>query len=190
MDALTDYRKCPPNAFGAIVELAGAAFACVDDLETGYTENIERLMEALRVVRPDFADLLFFDGLLHMRREEWSTAESIFRNLVERSMCLPASRGMLLKCLNERQADGWEKEARIIIDECGNDDTARLAKGFIAREELKDAAETAKRTGQRFVAPKCVSELQRGADADDADAEVVASPTARDMLLTMQYMRV
>src|ERR1700688_3076621 len=96
MDVLKDRHPCSPEAVGALVDLVRGAFARSGTLEQVDTDDIELLVEALHLMRPGRVEFSFFDGWLHMVRKEWSEAEALFRDLAERSVCVPASRGMLL----------------------------------------------------------------------------------------------
>jgi type III secretion protein HrpB1 len=124
-----------------------------------------------------------------MLREEWSDAAQLFRNLADRSICLPASRGMLLRCLKAGREPGWQEEARKVVDEGGDDEVIRLAKILLASDDVKQAVATAKRTG-RFVAPDSAREFESGARAEPASAATTPSQVTTDMQLVMQYMRI
>jgi type III secretion protein HrpB1 len=189
MDVLKDRPQCPSAVVGAIVDLVGVAFARAGTPAQVEIDDIEHLVEALHLLRPASAEFAFFDGWLHMLREEWSEAEWLFRDLVERSICLPSSKGMLLQCLKARQEFGWQDEARKLVEENGNEEVARLAKVLLASDELKQAVANAKRTG-RFVAPDSALAFENGAHGEDSGAVAPPSPTSSDMLLTMQYMRI
>ncbi|MET1477257.1 MULTISPECIES: HrpB1 family type III secretion system apparatus protein [Burkholderia] len=189
MDVLKDRPQCPSGVVGAIVDLVRVALARAGTPAQVDIDDLEHLVDVLHLLRPDSAEFAFFDGWLHMVREEWSDAERLFRNLVERSVCLPASKGMLLQCLKARQEFGWQEEARHLLEEGGNEEVERLAKVLLASEELKQAVATAKRTG-RFVAPDSALAFENGAHAEDGEAVATPSSSSSDMLLTMQYMRV
>lgn len=189
MDVLKDQPQCPSEVVGAVVDLVRAAFAQGGTPAKVDTDDLEHLVEVLHLLRPACAEFSFFDGWLHMLREEWSEAEWFFRDLVARSICLPASKGMLLQCLKARHEFGWQDEARKLAEECGDDDVGRLARALIASDDLKQAAVTAKRTG-RFVAPESVLAFEKGAQTDNGGAVATPSQTTSDMLLTMQYMRI
>ena len=189
MDVMKDRSSWPPAVVGAIVDLTGAAFANSGTRTGVDIEDIEHLVAMLHLLRPDNADFSFFDGWLHMLRDEWSEAEELFRHLVERSVCLPASRGMLLKCLKARDEFGWQDEARRIVEDEGDRDVTRLAKLLLAGDDLKHAAADARRTG-RFVAPESARSLDDEAAAGDSAAAQPQLPSANDMLMTMHYMRI
>lgn len=185
MDVLKDGSKCPSVVVVALVDLAGAAFARSGTRARLDIEDIEHLVDMLHLLRPDNADFSFFDGWLHMLREEWSDAEQLFRRLVDRSICLPASRGMLLQCLKSGQGFGWQDEARKIVDEGSDKDVIQLAKLLLAGDDLKQAAAEARRTG-RFVAPESARAFADEAKADERGA----SQSTSDVSLTMHYMRI
>jgi type III secretion protein HrpB1 len=189
MDVLKDRPQCPSELVGAIIDLVRAAFARGNTPEQADADDIEHVVEMLHLMRPACADFAFFDGWLHMLREEWSEAEGVFRGLVERSICVPASNGMLLQCLKARQEFGWQDEARRLVAESGDEEVARLAKVLLAGDDLKQAVATAKRTG-RFVAPESALAFEKGAQAGDSGALAPSLESTSDMLLTMQYMRI
>ncbi|MEA3120243.1 MAG: type secretion protein HrpB1 [Paraburkholderia sp.] len=191
MDVLKEQQQCPPAAVSAIIDMVGAVFAHRGKPLDIDIDDIEQLIELLHVVRPACAELAFFDGLLHAQRQEWDRAEEIFRALIARSLCLPASKGMLLRCLKEQQAFGWKDEAkRLLEDDEDDDNICRLARAYIARDDLKHAAADAKRTG-RFVTPESVLALDNPQPKHGGDRKAAASRQSNcDMLMTMQYLRV
>lgn len=189
MDVLTDWSQCPSTVVGSIVDLTGAAFAHCGTQAKLDIEDLEHVVDMLHLLRPDNADFSFFDGWLHMLREEWSDAEHLFRSLVDRAICLPSSRGMLLQCLKAAQDFGWQEEARRIVEDGGDKDVTRLAKLLLASDDLKQAAATARRTG-RFVAPESARAFEEEAGAEDSGAVATPTQSTSDVLLTMQYMRI
>jgi type III secretion protein HrpB1 len=189
MDVLKDQAECPPAAVGAIVDLVRAALAAYAGPARIEIDDIEQLVGVLHVMRPNRAEFAFFDGWLMMLREEWSDAAQLFRDLADRSLCLPASRGMLLRCLKAAQEPGWQEEARKLVEEGGDDEVTRLARVLLASDDVKQAVATAKRTG-RFVAPDSVREFESGARAEAGGAAAAPSQTTSDMQLVLQYMRI
>jgi type III secretion protein HrpB1 len=190
MDVLKEQRQCPSMAVGAIVDLVGAAFAAGGGpSELDYLDDLEQIIDALHVLRPASADFAFFDGWLDMLRKNWEDAEATFRDLIVRSQCLPASKGMLLRCLKAREAFGWQDEAKMLLEEYGdNDDVGRLARALLASEDLREAVAAGKRSG-RFVAPESVVALET-ANATHKDSVAAASERAnQNLLLSMQYLR-
>ncbi|MEJ0003127.1 MAG: HrpB1 family type III secretion system apparatus protein [Pararobbsia sp.] len=191
MDVQKDGLHCPSTVVGALIDLASSAFAHSGTPMEVEIENLEHLVEMLHLLRPDNVDFSFFDGWLRMLHKEWSEAEDIFRGLVERSVCMPASRGMLLQCLKARGDFGWKDEARTIVEEGGDKDVTRLAKLLLASDDLKDAAAAGRRTG-RFVTPESARavEEEEGDEAADNGAGATSSQLTSDMLLAMHYMRI
>lgn len=188
MDVLKEQQQCPPAAVGAIIDMVGAVFAHSGRPLDIDTDDVEQLIELLHVLRPACGELALFDGLLQMQRKDWEQAEETFRALIARSLCLPASKGMLLRCLKEQQAFGWQDEAKRLLDEDEQDENVgRLARAYIARDDLKHAAADARRTG-RFVTPESVHALDAPATKHGGRA-AATSQQANDMLMTMQYLR-
>ena len=187
-----EHATCAPAVLGCLADLVGAAFAGCDGLTTKVdVDDIEQLVEALHVLRPTCVEFAFFDGWLFMLRKEWAEAESVYRGLIERSVCMPASRGMLLQCMKATHTFGWQDEARKVIEECGNDDVTRLAKTLIANDDLQHAYAAARRTGQ-FVTPESTRELEQEKEkaAQEPQPSVARALTADDMLMSMQYIRI
>jgi type III secretion protein HrpB1 len=187
MDDQREQAKCASAALGCLVDLACAAFAASGGPETKVdVDDIEQLVEVLHVLRRENADFEFFDGWLHMLRHDWAEAESVYRSLIGRSLCLPASKGMLLQCVKAREPFGWQEDARKLVDEYGNHEVARLAKTLLANDDLQQAYETARRTGT-FVPPESTRELEQNAAAEGAWAAAPRALNAHDML---QYIRI
>lgn len=189
MDALKDSQLCPRAALGALVDLATAAFAA-HGRHTGAVDldDLEQLVGALHRLRPGFAQFAYFDGWLRMLCGDWDEAIAVFRDLVDRSLCLPSSQGLLLKCLQARGEFGWQDEARRLAEEHKGGEIGCLARALIASDDLQQAQREAARTG-KFVAPASVLELEesqaRGGDARGAPGLPAFEPS-----LAMQYLRI
>jgi type III secretion protein HrpB1 len=189
MSVLKERPTCPSEVVGAVIELVRAAFVTGNMPPSVDSDDLEQVIDVLHVLRPACAEFAFFDGWLLMWREDWESAEETFRGLVARSVCVPASKGMLLQCMKERDVFGWQDDARRLADEHGDDDIGRLAKTFLAKDDLKRAVAAAHRTG-RFVAPQSALVLDNAEKTRDADTLPALSQSAGDLLATMQYMRI
>ncbi len=197
MNDLENGTRAAPEVAGALVDLAGAAFASIGTAGAVDVEDVEQLVEALHSLRPDCEEIGFFDGWLCIARKEWDDAETIYRDLVTRSLCMPASSGMLLQCMKARKTFGWQDEARKVVDDYGSHEVGKLARTMLAADDVHQAIETARRTGN-FVAPESVKALEdadRGAASGSASSTAdrsapPAAQNAHDMMLAMQYLRI
>lgn len=187
MNQQKEQAKCPPAALGCLVDLVSAAFPATSGLGAKVDiDDIEQMVEALHALHPTFADFEFFDGWIHLLRRDWASAEAVYRGLIERSVCIPASKGMLLRCLKSSKTFGWQDEARKLAEEYSDHEVGRLARVYLAGDDLQEAYATARRTGH-FVAPESTRALEEGT-AGSQKAEPVL--THNDMLLAMQYIRI
>jgi type III secretion protein HrpB1 len=192
MDVLKQAWQCPREALGVVTDLAAAAFAGNSGATPETLDDLDQLVEALHVLRPDNAEFAFFDGWLHMLRQNWDEAEWLFRSLVARAICLPSSEGMLLQCLKARQIFGWQDEAQRLAELHGDNDVGRLARTMLAADDLQRATLEAARTG-RFVPPESALELEREsefAQAADTAQEPVATLAADELPMALQYLRI
>jgi type III secretion protein HrpB1 len=190
MDDQREHAKCSPAVLGCLVDLVGAAFGASDGVATKVdVDDIEQLVDVLHVLRPARADFEFFDGWLYMLRKDWPEAEAVYRRLIERSVCLPASHGMLLQCMRAAKTFGWQDDARKLLEEFGDHEVGRLARTFLANDDLQQAYETARRTGN-FVAPESVGELEQEAATPEPRTSTARPLTSDDMMMSMQYIRI
>ncbi len=190
MDDQREHAKCAPAVLGCLVDLVGAAFAASDGVATKVdVDDIEQLVDVLHALRPTCADFEFFDGWLYMLRKDWAEAEAVYRRLIERSVCVPASHGMLLQCVRARQTFGWQHDARKLVEEYGDHEVGRLARTFLANDDLQHAYETARRTGT-FVAPESARELEEGTAPSETRSSAPRSLTSDDLMMSMQYIRI
>jgi type III secretion protein HrpB1 len=189
MDVLKDPLPCPRAALGAVVDVTAAAFAA-SDRRAGAVDldDLEQLVGTLHRLRPGCAEFAFFEGWLQMLREDWDEAVSIFRDLADRSICLPSSQGMLLQCLKAREAFGWQDEARKLAEEHEGDEVGQLARALLASAPLQRAQLDAARTG-RFVPPESALALEQDA-APESSAQAAAAPLVFEPSLVMQYLRI
>ncbi|MBN3825127.1 hypothetical protein G3O00_16085 [Burkholderia sp. Ac-20384] len=195
MDVTESRSPCPAAVVGSLVDLTGAAFAHHGIYAGVDIDDIDHLVSMLHLLRPGNVEFSFFDGWLLMLRDEWSEAEALFRSQVRQSVCLPASQGMLMKCLAVRTEFGWQDEVREILAGVGDKSVHRLGKLLLAGDELKRAAASVRRGG-RFVPPESILELeehggeQMGEAANATTAGAFQPSSTYDMLMAMQYLRI
>jgi type III secretion protein HrpB1 len=188
MDVLKG-QSCPQSIVEAVVELVTTALDPAGATAQVECDDVESVIDALHAMRPGCAEFSFFDGWLHVRRQEWSEAECRFLDLVERSICLPQSKAMLLQCLMAQQKFGWREETKKIAEMGGDDPAVALARALIATDDMVEAMETASRTGE-FVVPDSMPALQEGVPAVK-DGTVEPMPhAAAGVPLSVQYMRI
>jgi type III secretion protein HrpB1 len=187
MNQQKEQAKCPPAALGCLVDLVSAAFGATSGLGAKVDiDDIEQMVDALHALRPGFAEFEFFDGWVHLLRRDWASAEAVYRSLIERSVCIPSSKGMLLRCLKSSKTFGWQEEARKLADEYHDHEVGRLARVYLAGDDLQEAYAVARRTGH-FVAPESARELEQGTAPSPAKVEPALT---NDMLMSMQYIRI
>jgi type III secretion protein HrpB1 len=192
MSEANNYMRFDDHVVDIMLEVLGVAMRdnfpnCrIDQDDMGY------VFDALTVLCHRTPELDIFEGLLHVARQDFIGASHIFQRLVDQRQCLPSSRALLVVCKSMNNDPNWQGEARQVLDEETDEDTVLMVRTVIARNDLLNAIEAAKRSGQ-FEIPASITALkEERARRQAAQAEgAVPVPTLIDpsMMMGGQYMR-
>ena len=153
MNQQSDHTNCSHELIGALTELL--RMGIVDQFPAPRVEigDSEHLLEALHAMRPKLGELSLFDGFAYIVKGHWHDAIGVFETLVARSLCMPASRAMLVYCLSSSGNSDWCIAASQALDETLSPDANLLINSITARQDLKQARLDAAASGQ-FVMPE------------------------------------
>ncbi|NRO98991.1 hypothetical protein GWC77_24090 [Paraburkholderia sp. NMBU_R16] len=190
MSIASDGPDCPKNIFAALVYIVKFQLALKDELSLSDLEDVEETLAALHCLYPGFDGLKLFDGFLFYQRKRFDEAEAIFNDLGARSVCVPLCKAMVLACHRSQGALDWKGEAEKLVREYAEDDAGRLAKIYLANEDLNAAIASAHRTGH-FVTPESVEALTQEHASTEQPVKTAASTAANgDGTLALSYLRV
>jgi len=192
MSEAKEYMCFDEYVVNIMLEILGVAMrdnfpnSRVDRDDMGY------MFDALTVLCVRTPELEMFEGLLNISRNDYISASHVFQNLVDTGRCMPASRAMLALCKSMNNDPNWRREADQLLEENADDNAVLMMRTIIAKQELFNAIEQSKRTGN-FEVPESLAALKNErAKRQVAHAEIaVPVPTQIDpsMMMNGQYMR-
>jgi len=192
MSEANDYMRFDDHVVDIMLEVLGVAMRdnfpnCRID-----HDDMAYVYDALTVLCQRTPELDMFEGLLHIARQDFIGATHLFQRLVDQAQCVPSSRALLVVCKAMNNDPNWQGEALQVLDEETDEDTVLMVRTVIARQDLLNAIEAAKRSGQ-FEIPASITALKEDrARRKAAQAEgAVPVPTQIDpsMMMGGQYMR-
>jgi type III secretion protein HrpB1 len=192
MNQQNDHTNCSHELIGALTELL--RMGLVDQFPAPRVEigDSEHLLEALHAMRPKLGELSLFDGFAYIVKGHWHDAIGVFETLAARSLCMPASRAMLVYCLSSSGNSDWRIAASQALDESLSPDASRLINSITALQDLKQARLDAAASGQ-FVMPESLRPFIDTTGATTVDiAPAHAAAEADRMSLEVQqhgYLR-
>ncbi|MET3824241.1 type III secretion protein HrpB1 [Burkholderia sp. PvR073] len=189
MNQIHQYPTCTHELFGALVEIV--RMSVVDQFPTTRidVDDVEHLLEALHVMRPNLPELHLFDGFVHVVRGNWREATAIFRALVDQSVGLPGSKAMLIYCLSSSGDGDWRIVANQLLDDDGVTPQARmLVHAVMARNDVEQAGEYALASGE-FVEPESLKQLRAESVSGEAGNGASGSAATEPPMFDGQYLR-
>ncbi|WP_181885561.1 HrpB1 family type III secretion system apparatus protein [Trinickia dinghuensis] len=179
MNEPIDAIQASAELVGGLTEVLRVALADQFPATRADVEDIEQLLDALHLLRPELPELRMFDGFVQVVRADWHAAIETFSTLAASSQCLPGSKAMLAYCLDATSDVSWRQLALELLDDPRADAQVRLlAQALVARNDMEDARMVALRTG-RFTEPESLRTLHgTGGAAAGAEPHAPAAPAA------------
>ncbi|MCU9952146.1 MULTISPECIES: HrpB1 family type III secretion system apparatus protein [Burkholderia] len=153
-----EYMQCRPEIVGGLIETVSTALLRTFPKVTADPYDIELILDALRVMRPNVAEIQMLDGVLCMACERWDDAIRTLSDVCATAPHFVYGKALLAFCLSTKGDDAWKQHAAEALANNPNDDTLVLVKALQAREDLVKAVQ-ANRNGGPFVPPPSVREL-------------------------------
>jgi type III secretion protein HrpB1 len=175
--SMPTYLNCSPDVVGGLIETVTAALLGNSSFLEGEpegTEDIEMVLDALKILRPKVAELETFAGLLLMRRGQWDEAIHLFSGLVARSPNYAYGKALLAFCLSFKGDPNWRQAATEAMRETPDRTTRALVRALAARDDLNEALR-AHQNGAPFEVPVSIARLAEDLD-DESDVSMAAVP--------------
>jgi type III secretion protein HrpB1 len=155
-------------------------------------EDLENLLDAVRVMSQKIPELEMMQGMLHIARRDLLAAAQVFRELTEARQCLPHSRAMLMYCMSENNDSEWLIEANQLLQSGLDDKTMLLVRAVMAGNDMRRAIADAKASGN-FVVPDSVRILREERIRRDGIKAEAARPVPSQidpaLMAQGQYLR-
>ncbi len=115
------YKNFPDNVTSLLLNITCAGRG-VSDLN-----DLEDLVSALRIVRPNLIQLDIFDAWFHMRRQQWQEALYILQSLETRKSHFPLRTALQGCCLYAINDSRWMSYATQALEQKDDAEAARIA---------------------------------------------------------------
>jgi type III secretion protein HrpB1 len=123
----------PKILIPALIELV--SIGC----QRNYDQDAEAVLSALRVLRPDFAELETFEAWLQIRRGRWAEAIHVLRGLDTASTKWSYGKALLAYCLYMTGDADWRIAANEVLELNNNAEAVALARAMLG-QAVPDAA--------------------------------------------------
>ncbi|MDR5759450.1 HrpB1 family type III secretion system apparatus protein [Caballeronia sp. LZ035] len=172
-----DYLRCSHDVVCGLIETVSAALFAHFPKAAGDTLDVELVLDALRVFRPNVTEIGMLDGVLHIVHGRWDDAAHALRAVIDLAPEFAYAKAMMAYCLASRGEPGWRQWAHNALESSPNQETLTLVRALEAREDLQHAMHDYR--GGDFVMPESVQTLQEQAreaeEAQHASASGAAS---------------
>jgi type III secretion protein HrpB1 len=174
-----EYLQCSHEVVCGLIETASAALFSHFPKAIGDTLDVELVLDALRVFRPNVTEIGMLDGVLHIVHGRWDDAAHALRAVIDQAPDFAYAKAMMAYCLASRGEPGWRQWAHNALESSPNQETLSLVRALEAREDLQHAMRDYR--GGEFVMPESVQTLQEEArEKEEAQAASSRSFAAAD----------
>ncbi|MGF6851312.1 HrpB1 family type III secretion system apparatus protein [Paraburkholderia sp. CI3] len=132
-----NYLDYPKALIPALIEVV--SIGC----QRNYDQDAEAVLNALRVLRPDFPELETFEAWLQIRRGRWAEAIHVLRSLDMASAKWSYGKALLAYCLYMTGDSGWRVAAHEVLELNNNAEAVGLARAMLGLAGSNAAAEPA-----------------------------------------------
>ncbi|MGU7816491.1 HrpB1 family type III secretion system apparatus protein [Burkholderia sp. AW49-1] len=169
-----EYLACSDEIVGGLIETVSTALFR-DFPHVGVDlEDVEKVVAALTVLRPNVVEIETLAGLLHMFRGNWDDAMRVLRSVCERAPAFAYARTLLAVCLSANGDASWHRVAAEALELEADPHAAALVRVMRAREDLL-AAIDAHRVGEEFWIPDSCAVLIAEQNVTNEASEVSAA---------------
>jgi type III secretion protein HrpB1 len=179
------YLQCSHEVVCGLIETASAALFAHFPKAVGDTLDVELVLDALRVFRPNVVQIGMLDGVLHIVHGRWDDAAHALRAVIDLAPDFAYAKAMMAYCLASRGEPGWRQWAHNAMESSPNKETQALVRALEAREDLQHAMRDYR--GGEFVMPESVQAMQD--EAREAEEEAPASPSYAAPELQFSFLR-
>jgi type III secretion protein HrpB1 len=145
---LIDLTSCPDKLVSALIELL------VTSVNKGYLDESERLLGALKIMRPRFRELLIYDVWLLIARKQFSEAAQILRSLEGQTLQFPFNAyvsALMAICLFSMKDPSWRIFANEVLARNEDSQSIALVNMLMGKkEEVSSSDSLGSTTQQQF----------------------------------------
>jgi type III secretion protein HrpB1 len=152
-----------------LIETASAALFSHFPKAAGDTLDVEMVLDALRVFRPQVVEIGMLDGVLHIVHGRWDEAMHTLREVIARAPDFDYAKAMLAYCLASKGTQDWRQWAAEALSGGASRETRSLIRSLEAREDLL-FAKLDYRGGEFVVPESCRSLAEENGAAEEKNA--------------------
>lgn len=171
------YMNIDKLVIGGLIEVV--SLSQQGDFTSGVidSDDVEMVINALRVVCPKAQEIDALEGMLWMSRGKWDEAILTLQSLVDKKPDFSYAKGLLALALFSKGDISWRQVAADLEASSPTEDTKSLIRSIEARADLRDAIKTYEKTGQ-FVLPETCAEQMRAFEQAKQEKKQTEQPGA------------
>ncbi|KVP36384.1 type III secretion protein [Burkholderia ubonensis] len=152
-----EYLNCSSDIIGGLIDIVSVSLFRDFPKVNVDLNDVEKVIGALVVLRPNVVEIETLTGLLHMFRGNWGEAIYVLRSVSERAPKFSYARTLLAVSLSMKGDSSWQRVAREAMELEQEPHTEALVKVMQAREDLHDAMQRQQNGGVFEIPPSCVA---------------------------------
>lgn len=169
------YMKADKRIVGGLIEVVSLSQQLGFPAGLIDADDVEMVIDTLRVLRPEARELDALEGMLWMSRGRWDEAIQVLQGLLQEKPNFSYAKGLLALALFSRGDPAWQQVVAELDELDAGDDTRQLVRSLRARADLRVALETYHRTGNFMLPESCAEQVrefeQQKAAADNGPVE-------------------
>jgi type III secretion protein HrpB1 len=188
-----EHLNCSRDVIGGLIETATIALMANFPKTSVNIDDIESVLDALHILRPETVQLDVLDGMLHAVRGQWPEAIRVLHSLTEKLPQFEYAKALLAYSLSSAGDGSWRRYADEVLSGGGARSVKAFVMAIVARNDMIKAAREV-RMGGRFVEPESLAILhamtqEEGDETTRSAAQGSAIPDALVMQHTGSFMR-
>jgi type III secretion protein HrpB1 len=188
--ATPDYLQCSQAVVGGLIDTLSCSLLNHFPTPQADPYDIELTLDAVRLLRPQMAELDTMEAVLYMLRGHWDDAIRVFSRVVEDAPHFSYGKSLLAFCLSVKGDASWRQWAGAALAQNPDRDTRQLVRALEARDDLRGAIR-AYRNGGTFEVPLSIASLNEALPDEPPAPAQPRTASAEDEALAQQgYLRI
>lgn len=183
--ATPEYLHCSQAVIGGLIDTLSCSL--LNNFPTLLADpyDIELTLDAVRLLRPQMAEIDTMEAVLYMQRGHWDDAIRVFSRVVEEAPQFSYAKSLLAFCLSVKGDPSWRQWAGAALAQNPDRDTRQLVRALEARDDLREAIR-AYRNGGTFEVPLSITALNEALPEQAPEEAPAASAPAAPATGTQQ----
>jgi type III secretion protein HrpB1 len=169
--AAQGYMNVGRDVIGGLIETVSLALLTEFPNIKADALDVELVLDALNVLRPNMYEIDTFRGIQHMANGHWDESIRVFTEVTAAAPQFTYAKALLAFCLSAKGDAGWQPLAAEALEGNPTKETRMLVRALTARDDLRVAVRS-RQSGKPFVMPMSCVELSE--DAEEAKTSASA----------------